>query len=249
MKPIAILRFSADDGPGYCASVLDRQSVPWALFALDEGASPPASLDAFSGLVLMGGPMSANDPLPWIPPVLDLIRAARSRGVPVLGHCLGGQLMSKALGGEVTLNPVKEIGWQPVIAEDHATARDWLGDWAGRAFRVFQWHGDTFSIPPGATRILAGDACANQAFVVGNSLAMQCHVEMTPDMVHQWCGDWEAEGVAPSASVESAAQIAGGIEAHLQPMRGVADRLYLRWLQGVKEALRRDESCPGAVTR
>lgn len=204
------------------------------MFAIDTDEAVPDSLEDFSGLVLMGGPMSANDPLPWIPKVLELIRAAQSRATPVLGHCLGGQLMSKALGGEVGVNPVKEIGWQPVIAENNATAREWLGDWTGQTLRVFQWHGDTFSIPPGATRILTGDACTNQAFVIGASLGMQCHIEMTPDMVHEWCRDWDIERVPVSNSVEAPSQIAKGIVTHLQPMREVSDRLYSRWLDHVR---------------
>lgn len=234
MKPIVILRFSAEDGPGYFASFLDAQRVPWTLFAIDEGNDPPSSLDDFSGLVLMGGPMSANDALPWIPKVLALIREARARDTPVLGHCLGGQLMSKALGGTVTLNAVKEIGWQPALAETHDAARDWLGPLAGQSMRVFQWHGETFSIPPGATRILTGEACANQAFVIGASLGMQCHIEMTPDMVQDWCGDWNTEGVGISSSVEAPGQIAIGIGTHLKTMRVVADQLYAKWLDGAK---------------
>lgn len=207
------------------------------MFAIDTGDTVPDSLDDFSGLVLMGGPMSANDPLPWIPKVLELVRAAQSRATPVLGHCLGGQLMSKALGGEVGVNPVKEIGWQPVTAEDNAAAREWLGDWTGQTFRVFQWHGDTFSIPPGATRILVGDACANQAYAIGKSLGMQCHIEMTPDMVREWCGDWSSEGVGISSSVEAPTQITKGIDTHLRPMRVVADRLYAKWLEGTRRRI------------
>ena len=74
----------------------------------------PAAVDGFSGLCFMGGPMSVNDPLPWIEPVCALIREAAARNVPVIGHCLGGQLMSKALGGMITRNPVKELGWGEV---------------------------------------------------------------------------------------------------------------------------------------
>lgn len=237
MKPILILRFSADDGPGYFASFLEHHSVVWTLVAIDEGQDLPASPENFSGMVLMGGPMSANDALPWIPKTLALIRAAHVQGLPMLGHCLGGQLMSKALGGEVTANPVKEIGWQPVLAENNSAAREWLGDYAGQSFRVFQWHGDTFSIPPGATRIMAGDACAHQGFVIGDSLGMQCHVEMTPAMVREWCNDWDAEQVPPSPSVEPPDRIVEGMSSHLQPMRRVADRLYTRWLTGVEQRL------------
>jgi GMP synthase-like glutamine amidotransferase len=237
MKPILILRFSADDGPGYFGGFLERHGVPWNVIAIDIGQEPPKALDEYSGLVLMGGAMSANDPLPWIPKVLELIRAAQRRAVPVLGHCLGGQLMSKALGGEVSVNPSMEIGWQPVTAEDHAVARDWLGECAGQTIRVFQWHGDTFSIPPGATRILFGDACTNQAYVIGESLGMQCHVEMTPEMVQEWCGDWDREGLAVSSTVEAPPQIMAGIAVYLEPMRALSDRLYARWLSRIQRSL------------
>src|SRR5215471_17613303 len=111
MRPVAIFRHYVTEGPGYFATYLERSGLPWELVKLDEGRTVPTTPDAFSGLVFMGGPMSVNDDLPWIPPVLNLIRSAVARGVPVLGHCLGGQLMSKALGGEVTRAPVKEIGW------------------------------------------------------------------------------------------------------------------------------------------
>jgi GMP synthase-like glutamine amidotransferase len=101
MKPIAIFRHSPGEGPGYFATFLDRHSLPWRLFKVDEGEFPPASPDEFSGLCFMGGPMSVNDELPWIPATLALIRAADAAGIPVIGHCLGGQLMAKAFGGTV----------------------------------------------------------------------------------------------------------------------------------------------------
>ena len=109
MKPVAIFRHSPTEGPGYFATYLDSRDLPWRLVALDRGEPVPADPQDFSGLVFMGGPMSVNDDLPWIEPVLALIRGATAGGVPVLGHCLGGQLMSKALGGSVGRNRVKEI--------------------------------------------------------------------------------------------------------------------------------------------
>ena len=110
MKPVAIFRHAPTEGPGYFATYLDRYGVPWEVIGIDEGEAVPAGAERFSGLVFMGGPMSVNDDLPWIAPALKLIRAAAGGGVPVLGHCLGGQLMARALGGEITRNPVKEIG-------------------------------------------------------------------------------------------------------------------------------------------
>ena len=105
MKPVAIFRHIAGEGPGYLAIFLDRQSIPWQIIRIDAGEAVPTNPQAFSGLVFMGGPMSVNDPLPWVTDELSLIRAAVAQDIPVLGHCLGGQLMAKALGAKVTENP------------------------------------------------------------------------------------------------------------------------------------------------
>src|SRR3954452_3674663 len=143
MKPVAVLRTSPSEGPGYFATYLERRSIAWKTIALDEGAGVPRDPRRFAGLVFMGGPMSANDALPWIAPALELIREAVRKDVPVLGHCLGGQLMSKAFGGTVRSNAVKEIGWGEVRVADNAVAREWLG--VLQAFMSFHWHGETFS--------------------------------------------------------------------------------------------------------
>ena len=177
--------------------------------------------------------MSVNDQLPWIPLTLQLIRAADSAGIPVIGHCLGGQLMARAFGGTVGRNPVKEIGWSQVEATANAAANDWLGDTA--CFEAFHWHGETFTIPAGATRILGSAHCANQAFVRGPHLGLQCHVEMTEAMIRLWCRQWAAEGVPASASVQSPTQMAENIEARIAAMRAVADRLYTRWIDGLRK--------------
>src|SRR3954469_4109491 len=122
MKPVAIFRPSPTEGPGHFATYLDRHNLPWRLIALDAGEPVPTAPNEFSGLVFMGGPMSVNDDLPWIAPVLKLIRESVAADVPVLGHCLGGQLLSKALGGTVSRNPIKEIGWGVVSVTDAAVA-------------------------------------------------------------------------------------------------------------------------------
>lgn len=189
----------------------------------------------FSGLVFMGGPMSVNDDLPWIPPVLELIRKSVAANVPVLGHCLGGQLMSKALGGSVGRNPVKEIGWGEVQVADHPVARDWFGPGLDR-FESFHWHGETFSIPPGAERIMGNRHCLNQGFVIGNSLGMQCHVEMTAELIDTWCrtGADELAESGGSPAVQSAGQMRSQMNGKLEALHAVATRLYDRWARGLK---------------
>jgi GMP synthase-like glutamine amidotransferase len=231
MKPIAIFRHSAGEGPGYFATFLDAHGIPWQLIAIDSGDAPPSSCNDYSGLCFMGGPMSVNEDLPWLPPLFALIRTAVASGVPMIGHCLGGQLMSKALGGQVTKNPVKEIGWGEVTTTSDA-ARDWLGDM--QRFEAFHWHGETFSIPPGATRILESSFCANQAFVLGPHLGMQSHVEMTEAMIRLWCRQWADECAAPSASVLTPEQMHERMDAHITVLHRAADRLYARWIAGLK---------------
>lgn len=235
MQPVAIFRHSPTEGPGYFAIFLEQQGIPWRLIALDEGEAVPTSADGFSGLCFMGGPMSVNDPLPWIESVCALIRDAVAKNVPVIGHCLGGQLMSKALGGLVTRNAVKEIGWSATHGEDNAIAHHWLGDFAGNSSTVFQWHGETFSIPSGATRLLANGYCANQMFVLGPHLGMQCHVEMTPEMIATWCEQWADEAIAvadqPSAQVPEA--MLAEIPAKLPVMRQLSEQLYSVWIKGL----------------
>ena len=235
MLPVAIFRHSPTEGPGYFAIFLEQHGIPWRLIAIDAGEPVPASVDRFSGLCFMGGPMSVNDPLPWIAPVCALIRDAVAKNLPVIGHCLGGQLMSKALGGEVTPNPVKEIGWGEAAGEDDAVTRHWLGAYAGNVGTVFHWHGETFSIPPGATRLLANRYCANQMFALGPHLAMQCHVEMTPEMIATWCGQWsdEAAAVADQESVQTPAQMQDQIDARLPAMRRLSEQLYSVWIKGL----------------
>ena len=200
---------------------------------LDEGAAVPRDPRRFSGLVFMGGPMSVNDELPWIIPALELIREAVRKDVPVLGHCLGGQLMSKAFGVAVGANPVKEIGWGEVRATDNALARQWLGD--VREFESFHWHGETFSIPPGGTRLLENEHCANQGFALGKHLGLQCHVEMTEEMVRTWCreGAQEIEDGRASPGVQHADEIQRDLDARLGHLHQVAVRAYDRWLEGL----------------
>jgi len=236
MHPVAIFRHSPTEGPGYFAIFLERHGIPWRLVAIDEGEPVPPRADAYAGLCFMGGPMSVNDSLPWIEPVCALIRDAAAQGIPVIGHCLGGQLMSQALGGQVTRNLVKEIGWGEAEAARDPMAGRWLGDHADRTATVFQWHGETFSIPPGATRIVGNAYCANQIFVIGPHLGMQCHVEMTPEMIAAWCGQWsdEAAAVAHQPSVQTPEEMLDGIPAQLPAMRRLADQIYSVWIEGLR---------------
>ena len=220
------------EGPGYFAAFLDSHSIPWQLIKIDAGEMPPTSTDHFSGLVFMGGPMSVNDDLPWIAPELSLIRQAVANNTPVLGHCLGGQLMSKALGGAVSKSPVKEIGWSEVTVADNPVGRNWFGELP--KFEAFHWHGEGFTIPEGATLLLSSPYCENQAFAMDGHLALQCHVEMTEEMVKAWCKSGAEEiAASPGPSVQSVEAIQTALNQRVSTLNQVARRLYEKWISGL----------------
>jgi GMP synthase (glutamine-hydrolysing) len=154
------------------------------------GRHPDAepSLEGYNGLVILGGPMSATETqrYPHLAVEMDLVRAAVEREMPVLGICLGAQLIAKALGGEVRPHSEREIGWYPIACTDEA------GDDPAFAHfeapdHVFQWHGDTFDIPDGAVHLARTSGCANQAFRYGDNVyGLQFHLEVDEPMIERW---------------------------------------------------------------
>jgi GMP synthase-like glutamine amidotransferase len=229
MRPVAIFRFSPTEGPGYFAEWLDAHGVPQRLVALDEAESVPAEPRAFSGIALMGGPMSANDDLPWTAPLLALLRSAVAADVPVLGHCLGGQLFAKALGAKVWRTSTPEIGWGEVSVLDGDA---WFGGRKG--FTTFQWHYDVFALPPGATRVLANAYNPDQAYTLGKHIGFQCHIEMTRSMVETWCRTGAAELPARTEGpTQSKADLLVALEQRLAVLSRVADDVYAQWAKGL----------------
>jgi GMP synthase-like glutamine amidotransferase len=232
MKPVVICRSAPHEGPGYFATYLTRARIPWSILKLDEGEALPRA-EEIAGLAMMGGPMSANDGLSWIPPMLALVRESVAADVPVIGHCLGGQLLAKALGAAVTRNPVKEIGWGEIEVLDTPVASEWS---AGPTFLSYHWHGETFSIPQGAHRIWSSVHCGNQAFVIGPHVGMQCHIEITGEMIDAWCetGAHEIErNVSRSPAVQRPEEMRENLEQRLAALHCVADRVYARWTAGL----------------
>jgi GMP synthase-like glutamine amidotransferase len=232
MLPVAIFRFSPTEGPGYFGEWLDAHGLPQRLIALDEGASVPPNAGAFAGIAMMGGPMSANDDLPWSVPLMELIRGALKDDVPVLGHCLGGQLLAKALGARVTRAKTPEIGWGEVRVPLGRTARMWFG---GReAFTTFQWHYDIFALPPGAKRVLTNAHNPDQAYVFGKSVGLQCHIEMTRPMVETWARTGARElPESTRGPTQSQSDMLLDLDSKLASLSRVADDVYTRWARGL----------------
>jgi GMP synthase-like glutamine amidotransferase len=234
MRQVLIFRFSPTEGPAHFADWLDARALPWRVCALDRGEAVPDDPRAFAGVGMMGGPMSATDALSWIAPLSSFLREAVAREVPVIGHCLGGQLLAQALGGSVVPAPAPEIGWGEVAACD-AGARDaWFGGRAG--FTAFQWHYDAFTLPRGATRVLTNAFCAEQAFVVdGRHIGFQCHVEMTRELVLAWCDAGAAElPAASTAARQSRSDIVRDLGRRVAALNAVADGVYARWARSLR---------------
>lgn len=232
MKSVAIFRLFAIEGPGYLATFLDSHYIPWKLIKIDSGENFPSGPEEFSGLVFMGGAMSVNDDLPWIKPALALIKQAVGLGIPVLGHCLGGQLMSKALGGQVITGTNKEIGWGKVNVTNNSIAREWLGSLS--EFESFHWHGEVFTLPVGAARLLSNKFCENQAFALGIHLGMQCHVEMTEEMVKIWY-EVGAKEIANSTgpAIQSSEVAQKDLANRVFALNAIARRLYTKWISSL----------------
>src|SRR5690606_38850461 len=139
MKPVGIFQHTEVGAPGSIPALLVELGVPTRVLRILDGEAVPEDPQGFSGLVFMGGYMGVHDALPWIAQELALIRSAAALGIPVIGHCLGSQLLAKALGAEVTRAERSEIGWSQISVEPGALAQEWFGEPAGRQLLTFQW--------------------------------------------------------------------------------------------------------------
>jgi GMP synthase-like glutamine amidotransferase len=157
-------------------------------------------------LIVMGGPMSVHDEdrYPWLAAEKQYVRSAIVSRIPVLGICLGAQIIAHAMGANVYRNPCKEIGWYPI----HAVPTDACGAFTfPDSELVFHWHGDTFDLPPGAIRTARSEGCGNQAFQLGSSvIGLQFHLETTPALAKDIVSHCSGE-LAPSKYVQSADEI------------------------------------------
>jgi len=145
-------------------------------------------LNGYEGLIVLGGPMNVDqlEDYPFLETEVGLIKEAMERGVPILGICLGSQLLAKALGAKVKKNPEKEIGWYDVSPTEEGVADPLISTFSG-VEKIFQWHGDTFDLPKGAVRLASSPLCRNQAFRMGDNVyGFQFHLEVDEPMVERW---------------------------------------------------------------
>jgi len=231
VKPVLVLQHLSGDGPAYLAEWLRVKGVRFEVFDTEAGQDYPSHIDAYGALAVLGGEMSANDELPSLRQAEVLIRQAMAQGRPVIGHCLGGQLMARALGASVHGSPAPEIGWQGLQVRDDALARAWFGELTEHT--VFHWHSEAFDLPPGAQPLATSAACPQQAFAIGPHLGMQFHVELDADKLARWSASQDPQYLALQRScptVQSGPAMRAEGERRLAQQQRLADRLYARWL-------------------
>ena len=231
-RPVLILQNLTADGPGFLAPWLARQGIASQTFDTEVGQDYPASIDGYRALALLGGEMSANDDLPSLRQAERLILQAMHSGLPVIGHCLGGQLMARALGARVVASPAPEIGWQPMQVIDSSAARLWFG--APGEHVVYQWHQESFELPAGAELLAGSASCPHQAFAIGPHLALQFHVELDEDKLARWSASVDPTYLRlqreHDSSVQGGAAMRTQAATALPAQQRLADRLYRRWL-------------------
>jgi GMP synthase-like glutamine amidotransferase len=189
---LAVLQHAAFEGPGEIAAWAARHGHPVSIHHLYRGDPLPRP-DAFDLLVVMGGEMNIYQyrDWPWLKPESAFIKSALAQGKRVVGICLGAQLIADALGARVFQNAEHELGWLPITWTDEARVA--FPD-LPTASTVLHWHGDTFELPAGATRLADSEGCPEQGFFIpGKCLGLQFHMEVDPPLVKQFVdgqGEW-----------------------------------------------------------
>lgn len=231
MKPILILQHQLPENAAYLSTWLAQRGILYQVVNAGTGEQFPTSIEPYSALAVMGGGMSANDPLPSNRQAEQLILQAIHKDIPVIGHCLGGQLMARALGGTIHRSPKPEIGWQPIQYENTPLVETWFGP--DPTDTVIHWHYESFTVPDGAVRLASSPFCPNQAFSYGKHLAMQFHIEINEAKINSWVHEDDPQWANARPlyeSVQDKIGILSGIPYHLSKHQATADHIYANWL-------------------
>ncbi|WP_321324008.1 type 1 glutamine amidotransferase [Thiomicrorhabdus sp.] len=185
---VLIVKHAVFEKEGNMAAWLQKKQADVVYLNLYESTVFPDP-KTFDLIVLLGGPMSVNDEeeYPWLVAEKRFVKEALLLDMPILGICLGGQLIANALGAPVTLNKETEIGWHTISnSTSNSTSNKRIFQFPEQ-MPIFNWHGETFALPTGAESIMKSQACENQGFQYGGKvIGLQCHPEVTPEIIQDW---------------------------------------------------------------
>jgi len=232
MKPVLLLENQLPEKIGYLGTWLEENKIPCVVYNAEIHKEFPSSINDYSALAIMGGAMSANDPLYTSRQAEILILQAMYKDIPVIGHCLGGQLIAKALGARVTESPEPEIGWQEITYLEKPETKQWFGE--NPTSKVIHWHYDMFEVPTGAKLLATNKSGNNQAFSIGKALAMQFHIEIDEEKIDYWTSDDDVKWAAARETyqfVQGGSEILAGIEPNRSAHQRTAANVYENWLR------------------
>jgi GMP synthase (glutamine-hydrolysing) len=222
---VLVFQHETDDGPGYLGEALLRHGAQLSIVRLDQGEVVP-DISTHNILLVMGGTMNVyqEDKYPWLAKETQAIRQAVETGKAVLGVCLGGQLLAKALGARVRIGAATEVGLIPITLTEAGEA-DPLFEGLS-AVEAVEWHDDTFDIPTGAIALARSEGCAHQAFRFGQRVyGLQFHPEVSPMMLAEWIKG------AGDLSIDSAL-FQRAVEIRVVALQSQADRLIDNFIRG-----------------
>lgn len=230
MNEVIVLQHAGCEAPGLIAKAIERKGVGINTVRGFAGEAVPAEMGAAAGLVIMGGPMGVyeTDRYPFLRRELALIESALHEEKPVLGVCLGSQLLASALGVEVKKGKQKEIGWHAVRLADEADDDALLLD-LKKEFTAWHWHGDVYDLPAGCARLAKSGLTPNQAIRYGSkAYGFLFHMEITPEilggMIQTFADELKEEGI-------DGGQLARESAPHLPPLAAMGEQVFKRWAE------------------
>lgn len=217
---------------GTIGKAMSRKGIEHRYVRLFDGEPAPKGLGGYTGLIILGGPMNVyeEDKFPYLKDEDILIKKAMDRGIPILGICLGGQLIAKANNAKVRKGAKKEIGWYELRLSQGGKEDAAFGGFPEK-LTVFQWHGDTFDIPEGATHLAGSELFPNQAYRIGDNIyGLQFHLEVTEGMIRQWMAEYQDElasldYIDPEKIINDTAKYIDNLSSH-------AERFYDKFFAG-----------------